>query len=111
MNRRRFLGALAALLPVPAFVRASSLWLPPEKPAVVTAPAWVISDLPRLNCEAGIASLNAIFLQMYSRQVTEMLDRDMILDGIVAREDLLPSEWTSLGEGAYAIPLQLGAKA
>jgi hypothetical protein len=34
VNRRRFLGALVALLPVPAFVKASSLWLPPERPRV-----------------------------------------------------------------------------
>jgi hypothetical protein len=35
VNRRGFLLRAASLLPVPAFVRAASLWLPPERPFVV----------------------------------------------------------------------------
>lgn len=35
MNRRGFLTTCASLLPLPAFVRAASLWLPPER-------AWIV---------------------------------------------------------------------
>lgn len=35
MDRRSFLKGCMALLPVPAFVKASSLWLPPERPQIL----------------------------------------------------------------------------
>ena len=57
MDRRSFLKGCMALLPVPAFVKASSLWLPPEKPQIVIPmERWIIDwdhGHPRMSIGAS----------------------------------------------------------
>jgi hypothetical protein len=53
MNRRGFLGTCASLLPLPAFVKATSLWLPPERLRIVE-PVDFVPDGPVINFQCGV---------------------------------------------------------
>jgi hypothetical protein len=56
MDRRRFLALAASLLPLPAFVKASSLWLSPERPRILTPPPPEFCVLEAINNAAAKAA-------------------------------------------------------
>ena len=106
MLRRGFLKALGALM-APAFIPASRLWLPPERPAVVAPPAFLVASVDMASGEYTIGSLDGLFYKLYAEQVAKTLRRNTILTDIVAGEDYAAGEWASLDGGRFAIPLAL----
>lgn len=75
MNRRAFLTRTLAFLPVPAFARVASLWLPKERPFFV--PEKVVEY--KVNW-AAIAASDEVFKSNIPMMRVRVLVRD-IVDG------------------------------
>lgn len=84
MNRRHFLKLVASLLPVPAFVKASSLWLPEERIYV-----------PRAD---DMAAMEQILKDVYAQPIAAMLNSQSWLMALIEynRERSLILEWARL---------------
>lgn len=67
MNRRAFFCRAASLLPLPAFVRAASLWLPKERPKLVF--------LDEVD-EEDMVTMHEIFMSVYSEAIARGFERE-----------------------------------
>ena len=86
MPRRHFLRSLACLLPLPAFLPAARLWLPPERLEVQVLP-----DAERLEAA-------------FRQHVSDHEDFDCLLVGTMRHfveelnQERLPGRWTSTAQ-------------